>query len=262
MSSISPVKPSSNIHAIAFLLLISCAACQRAETQSSAVTTSSPAGTSTAPSANAAASRDEALVRVVHAVANASAIDLFAGDLLLFDGIAFKSVSNYRALDGKRYAFSVRPAGMANAQPLSSNTEGLSDGNYYTVFVLPGDDRSAQLRVVSDNLDPPASGKARLRIVHGGEGVAAVDVYAPGLVSPLFGDVALRSVTGYSDVAPISGQIDVRAGDNPAPVVSLANGHLEAGRFYTMVIVGSASGSPPLEAFIIEDALSPARTTR
>jgi hypothetical protein len=34
----------------------------------------------------------------------------------------------------------------------------------------------------------------------------------------------------------------------------LPNAHLEAGRYYTLVIVGSA---PKLEAFLIEDALSP-----
>ena len=258
----SPGKPNSNIHAIALILLVSCVACQRTETRSSAVTTSSPAGTSTAPSSNAASSRDEALVRVVHAVGNAPAMDLFAGDLLLFDAIRYKSVSNYRALDGKRYAFALRPAGMANAAPLSSNTEGLDDGNYYTVFALPGDDRSARLRVVGDKLDPPASGKSRLRIVHGGDGVGSVAVHAPGLASPLFGDVAFQAVTDYAEVAPINGQIDVRVAGNPAPVVSLQNGHLEAGRFYTMVIVGSASGSPPLEAFVIEDMLAPPRTTR
>lgn len=72
----------------------------------------------------------------------------------------FKAVSNYRALDGKRYTFAIRPAGMTNAKPLSSNTEGLDDGNYYTVFALPGNDRSAHLRVVGDKLDPPGSGRS------------------------------------------------------------------------------------------------------
>src|SRR5688572_3330804 len=127
-------KPISNIHATPNQLLIalplrltSGVACQKAETRSPAVTTSSPAGSSTAPSANAAASRDEALVRVVHAIPNAGAMDVFAGDLVVFDAVNFKSVTSYRALDGKRYSFALRPAGMTNAKPLSSNTEGLED---------------------------------------------------------------------------------------------------------------------------------------
>lgn len=258
----SPAKPISNIHAIALLILITGVACQRAESRSAAVTTTSPAGSSTAPSANSAASRDEALVRVVHAVPDGPAMDLYAGDLLLFEAVTFKTVSSYRAVDGKRYAFALRPAGMTNAAALASNTEGLEDGSYYSVFALPGDDRSPHLRVVGDKLDRPASGKARLRIVHGGAGVGAIDVHASGASGALLHNVAFQSVSDYSDIAPVNGQLEVRASGSAAPAVTVPNAHLEARRFYTMVIVGSRGGTPALEAFIIEDMLSPPTTTR
>src|SRR5262245_2055983 len=101
------------------------AACDRTESSNAPGTTTSPAGTSTAPAPAAARHRDEALVRVVNAAPSSTNFDLFAGDLLLFDGLAFKSVTPYRAIDGQRYAFALRPAGMTRAQPLSSNTEGL-----------------------------------------------------------------------------------------------------------------------------------------
>jgi hypothetical protein len=262
----SPAKLVSNIHAMAtailLLLLISSVACDRAETRSSAVTTTSPAGTSTAPSANAAAGREEALVRVVHAIPNGPAMDLFAGDLVLFDAINFKSVSSYRALDGKRYAFALRPAGMTNARPLSSNTEGLEDGHYYTVFALPGDDRGARLRIVADTLDWPAGGKSRLRIVHGGDGVGAIDVHASGVENALFENVEFQAVSDYADVAPLNGRIEIRFDGSAVPVLAVPNAHLEAGRFYTMVIVGSTRSAPPIEAFIIEDMLAPPQTAR
>jgi hypothetical protein len=261
----SPAQYLSNICATApvvALLLVGGAACNSAETRSAAVTTSSPAGTSTAPSANSAASRDEALVRAVHAIPNGPAMDLYAGDLLLFDAVNFKTVTSYRAVDGKRYAFALRPAGMTNARPLSLNTEGLDDGSYYTVFALPGEDRSAHLRVVSDKLDRPGDGKARLRVVHGGDGIGTVDVHAPGLVTPILDNVAFQAVTDYTDVAPIDGQVEVRADGASTAVVMLPNAHLEAGRFYTMMIVGSSSGSPALEAFIIEDRLTASTTAR
>ena len=275
----SPPKPIGNIHAtppqralstrwIAIALLIAnCAACERAETKSAPVTTSSPAGTSTAPSSTSAASRDEALVRVVHAIPNASAMDVLAGDLVAFDAVNFKSVTSYRALDGKRYVFAIRPAGMTNAKPLASNTEGLEDGKYYTVFALPGEGRSAHLRIVGDKLDQPAEGKARLRIVHAGNGIGSVDVYTAGTTG-LFENVAFQSVSNYQDVTPVNGKIEVRPSGNANPVVMLPNAHLEAGRFYTMVVVGSARSADaakvgtPLEAFIIEDMLSPPTTAR
>src|SRR5918995_6289833 len=200
----SPGKPISNIHATpprrvlpacwvptiaTVLLVIGGVACDRAETRSAPVTTSSPAGTATAPSSASAASRDEALVRVVHAIPNAAAMDVFAGDLVVFDAVSFKSVTSYRALDGKRYMFALRPAGMTNAKPLSSNTEALEDGKYYSVFALPGEGRSVHLRIVGDKLDQPSQGKVRLRLVHGGNGVGSVDVHASGVTAALFENV-------------------------------------------------------------------------
>ena len=231
------------------------AACERAETRTAPVTSSTPAGSSTAPSAAAAASRDEALVRVVHAVPLGSAMDVYAGDLVAFDAVGFKAVTRYRALDGKRYVFSLRPAGMTNAKPLGTNTEGLEDGRYYSIFALPGEGRSVHLRVVSDRLDQPANGKARLRIVHGGAGLDSADIHASGTPAALLQAVKFQAVTEYQDVNPFNGAIEVHSGGKP--VLVLPNAHLEANRFYTMVIVG-----PPLEAFIIEDQLAPPATTR
>lgn len=258
----SPAKPISNIRSItAALLLISAAlgvACESAETRTAPVTTSTASGSSTAPSAAAASSRDEALVRVVHAVPLASAMDVYAGDLLAFDAVGFKSVTGYRALDGKRYVFSLRPAGMTNAKPLASNTEGLEDGRYYSVFALPGEGRSVRLRVVGDRLDQPATGKARLRIVHGGEGLATADIRASGAADLLLEGVTFQTVTDYQDVNPFNGAIDVQSGGKT--VLVLPNAHLEANRFYTMVIVGRNGAGR--EAFIIEDQVTPTITAR
>ena len=120
----SPANRVSNIHAMAFAALLLSLGCDRAETRTAPVTTNSPAGSSTAPSSASAASRDEALVRVVQAIPYAPALDVFAGDLVVFDALNFKSVTSYRALDGKRYAFAIRPAGMTNAKPLASQYRG------------------------------------------------------------------------------------------------------------------------------------------
>lgn len=232
------------------------AACDRGGTTGAAVTTTSPAGTSAAPSSDSAKHRDEALMRIVHAAPSSTNVDLFAGDLLLFDGLGFKSVTPYRAVDGQRYAFALRPAGMPRANPLSSNTEDLKDGDYYTAFAMPGDGHP-DLRVVNDHLERPASGKARLRVVHAGIDAGKIDLRAAGAPEALFDDVDYLTVGDYRDVSPINGAIQVVGNDAAAAVLATLNAHLEAGRFYTIVIVGRARATPSLEAFLIEDALTP-----
>jgi hypothetical protein len=240
----------------AMVAIISIAtACNQSDTSNAAVKTTSPAGTSAAPSSNSAQQRDEALVRVINASPAGTNVDLFAGDLLLFDGLAFKSVTPYRAIDGQRYAFALRPAGMARAKPLASNTEALKDGGYYTAFVLPGDGDRPNLRIVSDPLTQPANGKARLRIVHAGIDAGKIDIRNAGSRDTLFDNVDFRAVTDYHDVSPLNGAIQV--GDGRGATLATINAHLEAGRFYTLAIVGAARSSPKLEAFLIEDALVP-----
>ena len=239
---------------VILIVVAALSACDRTETSSAPVTSTTPAGASTAPSPAAAKHRDEALVRVVHAGPSGTQLDLFAGDLVLFDGLGFKSVTPYRAIDGQRYAFALRPAGMTRAKPLSSNTEGLQDGHFYTAFAMPGDGHTPSLRIVNDLLAAPASGKAQLRVVHAGVDAGKVDVRESGSNNVLFQDVDYQTVSDYHEVAPVNGAIEIVGRDK-----SLASfaGHLEPGRFYTIVIVGNASGTPRLEAFLIEDALSP-----
>jgi hypothetical protein len=234
------------------------AGCDRTETTTAAeIKTTTPAGTSTAPSPADAKHRDEALVRVVHAAPGGQQLDLFAGDLVLFDGLGFKSVTPYRAIDGKRYSFALRPAGMTQAKALSTNTEGLRDGSFYTAFAMPGDGHGPTLRIVSDHLDEPAAGKAQLRIVHAGVNAGEIDVRDGGNGQTLFDGVDFESVTDYREITPVNGAIEIVSNNEGSPVLTSFNAHLDAGRFYTVLIVGSATGTPKLEAFLIEDALSP-----
>lgn len=243
-------------HAVTIVAIAMIAtACDRTETRSAPVTSTSPAGTSTSPSSAAASHRDEALMRAVNTSTSSGNVDLFAGDLLLFDGLGFKAVTKYRAIDGQRYAFALRPAGMPQAKPLSSNTEDLKDGDFYTAFAMPGDGHGPNLRIVGDHLDQPANGKARLRVVHASADAGQVKLHAAGAADSLFDGVDYQTVSGYKDVSPINGTIEILGADHS--VLGTVNAHFEAGRFYTIVIVGSARSTPKLEAFLIEDALAP-----
>jgi hypothetical protein len=232
------------------------AGCDRTETSTANVTTSSPAGTSTAPSSATAKQRDHALVRVVQAVPSGSTLDLFAGDLLLFDGLGFKAVTPYRAVDGQRYAFALRPAGMTQAKPFSSNTEDLKDGGFYTAVAMPGDGQGPHLRVVNDQLDSAANGKARLRVIHAGSDAGRIDVRAAGATAAIFDNLDYQSVSDYRDVTPMNGQVQI-VGAGQSAALAATTAHIEAGRFYTLVIVGNAAAPSKVEAFLIEDALSP-----
>ena len=142
---------------------------------------------------------------------------------------------------------------MNQADPLASNTEGLNDGNHYTVFAVPGDGEVASLRVVADTHSLPSAGKARVRVVHASGDAGELDVYAVGRTNVLFDGVDFQSVTDYDEMDPLSGSLELRPEAESNVMLTVPNVRLDAGKTYTIVIVGRVRTAPKLEAFVIED---------
>jgi hypothetical protein len=232
---------------------LSLVACQRTSTDNAPVTTTTPGGQSTAPAAAAAKERDNALVRVVHAVPAGSTVDVYADDQRVFNAVDYQTVTPYREVAGERASIEVRPAGAPQGEPVASNTEGLDDGEHYTVFAVPGNDAKASLRVVKDDHSLPASGKARLRVVHASTDAGEIDVYAPGREAPLVDGVNFQSVSAYTHVDPVAGPLMVRREGERNAVVSVPDVKLDAGKTYTLVVAGSLKATPKVDAFVIED---------
>ena len=247
------VRPLNHIVVLS-LLSATLVACQPS-TDNVPITTTTPAGQSTAAPAAAAERADNAQLRFVHAVPAGATVDLFADDTRTFEGVAFKTVTPYREVDGQRYTFRLRPAGLTGGNPLASNSEGLDDGDYYTVFAVPDDDGSVALRVVEDDFSRPATGKARVRVVHAAPDLGELDVYASGRDDEIFDGVDFQSVTDYDEIDPWSGTLDIRAENGTSTLTTIANASFEAGRVYTVVVVGKLQGTPKLEAFVIDDRI-------
>ena len=229
--------------------------CQKRSTENAPITTTSPAGESTAPSSAAAERRDDALVRFVHAIPSKVVVDLYADDDRAFDGVAFRAVTPYREVNGERYTFKLRQAGTTASRPLATNSEGLDDGDYYTVIAVPGDGGAAMLRVVEDDFSAPAEGKARVRVVHASNDIGELAVFERGRDTGLFEGVDFQSVTRYDEVDAWRGALDIKPEGGESVLATIPDAAFEAGKVYTVVIVGNSSTAPKLEAFVIEDRL-------
>lgn len=245
----------TQIPALAFLALSAVLyGCQRS-TENAPITTTSPAGESTAPSSAAAERRDDALVRFVNAMPSKAVVDLYADDNRTFDGVSFRTVTPYREVDGQRYTFRLRPTGSSEGSPLASNSEGLNDGDYYTVFAVPGDRGAAMLRVVEDDFSAPAEGKARVRVVHASGDVGELALFERGRDTSLFGGVDFQSVTDYDEVDAWQGALDIKPEGGESVLTTIPDATFEAGKVYTVVVVGNSRTSPKVEAFVIEDRI-------
>jgi hypothetical protein len=250
-------------------------------------TTSTAGGqSSTAPSGERAANEKVALVRFVDAIPGRSA-NLAFGDTQLFSDVAYKTVTPYKEVPGERHDFKLSTSReQANGSPVT-NSEGLTNGNRYTVVAALDKKGAEKLDVINDNLSTPADGKAKVRVINASE--EEVDVFAPvsknGKPSEgtadrakypagkdryadenkWFGGVNEASSTNFKNIEPYSGNLDVvnaktEAKRHAGPAVQVPV-DLKAGQLYTMVVTGGTRGNP-LQAVTVEDQLngSPARS--
>jgi len=220
-----------------------------------------------------------ALVRFVNATPG-QPMDLWFGDTKAFSDTAYKTVTPYRALAGERHDFQLRFAGRANTgDPNAKNSEGLTDGAYYTVVALLDNDGKPKLNVINDNLSEPASGRAKVRVINAAR--EEVDVFSPvtrkgdqtadRAANPAraarndrtagedkwFGGVNADHATDYKDVDPVNATLMVRPAaskDRGGSGVSVPV-DFAAGKMYTLVVTGGDTGHA-LDVVKVVDELS------
>ena len=214
-----------------------------------AVTSKAGGETSSAPAAEAVEERDNALVRVVNAIPGGS-VNLWAGDSVAFQGVAYKKATEYREIPDNMFDFQIKSA--AGAEALAHNRENLKDGGHYTIVALPdqGGADKRNLRVLDDDMKPVSPEKARVRFINGVPSDTDVDLIITGREEPLFDGVNFKSEAGWNEFDPMAGTLEVRPDNGKNILAKLGNAKLEGGKSYTFVL----SGRPgKLELIRIED---------
>jgi hypothetical protein len=234
------------------------AGCSQEARQRNPAQTRTDGGTTTAPPAAEAAKHDLALVRVVHAVPGGDRADFFAGDQVAFPEVEYKAVTPYRELPDQPTTFRLRPAGQDTSAPLAESAEGLAGGKHYTVVALPGGkDQPATLKVLSDELVPPTEGKSSVRVLNASPDAGQVEVIVGGRIDPVVRNVDGNAASGYQEVDPLEGTLEVRKGDGKRVLARLPDTHLDAGKLYTVIVVGRTAGKPRVEVVMVEDEVRP-----
>jgi hypothetical protein len=196
--------------------------------------------------------RDNALVRFVHAAPGTASVDVFFGEQPAFSSVGFKSATQYQELPGERREFRLQAGG----QTVATNSEGLDDGDHYTLVALHRDDGTAVLRAFEDDLDAPSAGKAKVRIIHAASGIEEVDLVPTGTNNELFEGVDPNSATQYIEVNPMAGTLEVRKENENRVLLRIPDVNLEAGKIYTIVVTGGRNKAP-LEVVRLEDRAAP-----
>jgi len=218
-----------------------------------AVTTKTSEGTVTTPAGDSAENRGTSLVRVVDAVPG-SGLVVRADRDAPFDNVDYKTVTPYREIRGNIVRFAVFPrsgsarkhdstmtsSAASDSGAIASNTETMSDGERYTIFLMPKDEGDGvTMRVVNDRLERD-SAKAQIRFVNAAPRAGELDLTMQGQKDPIFDNVNYKSEAGFKSVDPERGlPLTVRRDDGRTTLASVRGiKQLKSGKSYTVVVAG------------------------
>ncbi|MEO8294517.1 MAG: DUF4397 domain-containing protein [Gemmatimonadota bacterium] len=212
------------------------------------------------PAGSDSSHQGASMVRVVNAVPSPTALTVATDDANTFASVTFKTVTPFQPIRDNLVTFKLRPGDASvsdTTKPLAENHEMMSDGDRYTVVVLPApaddNDEGPKLRVLEEPRDAGSPGMARLRFVNAARGVKSFDVFAPGSTDAFFDNVDFGSEAGYKDFGATSAVLQVRADNGSAVLLKLPQRSFEAGKTYTIIITNKSAVGRQLEAITIED---------
>lgn len=187
---------------------------------------------------------DPGQLRLAHLSPDTPPVDVYVDSVSdpgagqTFPGVGYGTVSDYQQVPPGTYAISMRQAGADPASPpVLSTTVDVQAGDARTVAGV-GPFADLGLEVLEDDLTPPASGSARMRVV-------AAAASAPELAVALPGGPAVATALTFSDT---SDYVEVPAGsatlevapDGGQPVSLPVD--VAAGAVYSVLVLDGPGG--------------------
>jgi len=144
------------------------------------------------------------------------------------------------AMRGRDWSPDATAGTPSDSGSVAANTETMSDGERYTIFLMPNDNGDGvSMRIVNDRLERD-SAKAQIRFVNAAPRAGELDLTMQGQKDPVFDNVNFKSEAGFKSVDPARGpSLTVRRDDghtSVAPVRGIKQ--LQAGKSYTVVVSG------------------------
>ncbi len=201
----------------------------------------------------AGAQESDAYLRLAHLSPDTPKVDVYVASAadparsIVVPGVGYGAVSPYQTLPAGSYVISMRGAGApADSPAVISASIDARPGGAYTVAGT-GMSTALGLSVLDDKLEPPAAGKASVRVINGAASAPIVDV-GPANGPPWQGGVKFADDTAYVDVPLGTWNLKVSAAGRPAVTLPC---ELKANSAYSVLLV-DRGGS--LKAEVLTDS--------
>src|ERR671910_3887656 len=193
----------------------------------------------------------QAQVRVAHLAPDAPNVDVYVnGDPVLTD-VPYTTVSDYLSLPAGTQQVTVYATGDTTSPVIEAPVE-LAAGGAYTVAAvgLVADD-SLTAQVYEDDLRDPASGNAKVRVVHASPDAGPVDVIPRGGQALVEG-LTFPEASPYAEVPARSYTLDVNAAGTNKTALTVPDAKLASGGVYSAFAVGTVFADS-LNVLLVQD---------
>jgi len=195
-----------------------------------------------ATAADSSTSSQAAFLRTAHLSPDTPGVDIYVSATgktpTVIRSETYGHFSSYVSVTPGSYSVAARLAGSPASSPVVVSWHlQLAAGDAYTAAAIgSGSERKATL--LHDDLTPPASGKARVRLIQAASTASGADVTANGTV-PIASNAAFATTSGYVQVPAGTWPLSARA-TGASPQSTIASVSLPAGSITTVVLLDEA----------------------
>ncbi len=200
--------------------------------------------------------KSQARLRIVHDSPNAPNVDVVVNGATVATNVSYKAASAYLTVPAASTQIEVRPTG-TTTDVINTKTT-LAQKTDYTVLAT-NLVASIEPLVLTDDNTAPASGKVKVRLVHGAPSAPPVDIYvtAPGAslaaATPTLTNVPFKASSAYLSVDAGSYEIRVTPTGTKTVVIDSGTVPLMAGQIRTVIAVDNVGGGAPFGAIVLND---------
>ena len=199
---------------------------------------------------------DEARLRVFHASPDAPNVDVLVDGGAVLENVPYTAASDFLPVASGTRHIRVTAAGTDTAV-IDAPLDLESDTDYLVVAA----GKLAQLAPIVTTTDrsAPASGLARLRVLHSAASAPAVDVYvtAPGIgiaaAEPILSNVPFRAISDYLTVAADSYDVNVTVAGTKTVAIQALNLAVPEGLVATVAALDNSGGGAPFALKVLDE---------
>ena len=194
---------------------------------------------------------NQAQVRVAHLAPDAPNVDVYVnGDPVLTD-VPYTTVSEYLSLPAGTQQVTVYATGDTTSPVIDTPVELAAGGAYTVAAVGLVADGSLSAQVYEDDLRSPASGNAKVRVVHASPDAGPVDVVPRG-GQALVAGLTFPEASPYAEVPAGTYTLDVNAAGTNQTALTVPDATLASGGVYSAFAVGTVFADS-LNVLLVQD---------